>query len=114
MDERGGTRYSYANNRTNRIWRVIRTSQALIRTSNDGLSDFLGGDYLRFMPCPKCHDMFWVCEEHPGRPYGGMAGCKCGGAGMPCPACNEPEPGERPRLPADFTPRLDADKGPVN
>src|SRR6185503_2144772 len=43
--------------------------------------------------CPKCLDARWVCESHPDRPWGEMSGspsaCSCGGAGMPCPACNE-------------------------
>jgi hypothetical protein len=45
-------------------------------------------------------DTFWVCESHPAMPWDGPNACSCGGAGMPCPACNEPDRGERPRLPA--------------
>jgi hypothetical protein len=33
---------------------------------------------------------------------------------MPCLACNEREPNERLRMPAGFTPRDDADKGPIH
>jgi len=32
---------------------------------------------------------------------------------MPCPACNDPKPGERPVLPADFIAHVDRDKGTV-
>lgn len=62
------------------------------------------------LKCAQCQDQFWVCEEHPSRPYGYAVGCKCGGAGMPCPVCNEPAPGKRPRMPADFTPQYDEDE----
>jgi hypothetical protein len=40
--------------------------------------------------------------------------CRCGAPGMPCLACNEREPNERLRMPAGFTPRDDADKGPIH
>ena len=33
---------------------------------------------------------------------------------MPCPVCNVPEEGERPAMPADFTPHYDVDKGPMH
>jgi hypothetical protein len=33
---------------------------------------------------------------------------------VPCPDCNELNPGERPALPADFIPHVDRDKGPVH
>ena len=32
-----------------------------------------------------------VCEIHPERPWTAvLGGCRCGGAGMPCPFCNPP------------------------
>jgi hypothetical protein len=36
--------------------------------------------------CATCHDVGWVCENHPDRPWAKTMprGCKCG-AGMPCP-----------------------------
>jgi hypothetical protein len=40
--------------------------------------------------------------------------CRCSAAGMPCLACNQPKEGERPRMPADFIPHIDRDKGPVH
>jgi hypothetical protein len=39
----------------------------------------------------------------------GKRACTCSGAGMPCLVCNQPESGERPRLPAGFVPYDDAD-----
>jgi hypothetical protein len=46
--------------------------------------------------CPRCEGIGWVCENHPAVPWAGMTGeptCRgnegCGGAGMPCPDCNE-------------------------
>lgn len=36
--------------------------------------------------CAGCEDG-WVCENHPDRPW--PSGCKCGGAGMPCPGLLE-------------------------
>jgi hypothetical protein len=38
----------------------------------------------------------------------------CGGAGMPCPVCNEPHDGERPYMGDDFVPAVDRDKGLVH
>jgi hypothetical protein len=68
------------------------------------------------MTCKTCADTRWVCEEHPRRPWGSghPNACQCGGAGMPCPDCNEPKAGERPVLPADFTPTFDSNKGPIH
>ena len=48
-------------------------------------------------------------EDHPAQPWDGPAACGCGGAGMPCPACNISADGERPRLPSGFDPTLDVD-----
>jgi hypothetical protein len=45
------------------------------------------------MKCIFCADTGWVCENHPRRPWEGPHACDCGGAGMPCPACNIPEEG---------------------
>jgi hypothetical protein len=50
------------------------------------------------MTCARCHDCGSVCENHP-RPWDGPHGCDCGGAGMPCPACDMPEEGSAPRMP---------------
>ncbi len=45
------------------------------------------------MTCGTCQGVCWVCEAHPDRPWGSghPNACKCGGTGMPCPACNEPK-----------------------
>jgi hypothetical protein len=54
-------------------------------------------------------DTFWVCENHPAKPWDGPSACGCGGAGMPCPVCNVPSGDERPRPPAGFTTDIDVD-----
>jgi len=57
-----------------------------------------------------CDDTRWVCEAHPDRPWDGSTrDCTCGGAGMPCPACNTSNPPEP--LPG-FRVTIDASKGP--
>jgi hypothetical protein len=52
--------------------------------------------------CTVCDDTGWVCENHPDRPWDGGGSTRsdvCGcGAGKPCPTCNMPAPGERPRM----------------
>jgi hypothetical protein len=63
--------------------------------------------------CATCHDVAWVCEAHPDRPWSVdvPGGCECD-AGMPCPACNDSDPTLRrdnlPTLPPDF--KIDVDK----
>ncbi|SHH62922.1 hypothetical protein SAMN05443248_5464 [Bradyrhizobium erythrophlei] len=59
------------------------------------------------MKCSRCEDCGWVCENHPERPWEGEHACTCGGAGMPCPRCNEPQGNETPRLPAGFKTEFD-------
>jgi hypothetical protein len=69
------------------------------------------------MKCGVCEDTGWVCETHENRPGACSASpraCRCGAPGMPCLVCNEPESNERPRMPAGFAPRDDADKGPIH
>jgi len=55
-------------------------------------------------------NMFWVCEEHPGRPYSGSAGARARHAR---PVMSRLPVSAR-GLPADFTARFDIDKGPIN
>jgi hypothetical protein len=66
------------------------------------------------MTCGTCKGTRWVCEDHPDRPWGGghPNACQCGGAGMPCPTCNDPKRGKRTALPADFIPQRDRDNAP--
>jgi hypothetical protein len=55
------------------------------------------------MRCEVCDNTGWVCENHADRPSDcgdSERACTCGGAGTPCLVCNQPEPGERPRLPS--------------
>jgi hypothetical protein len=64
--------------------------------------------------CRRCNDARWVCEEHDHQSWSGhLEATGCYGPGMPCPACNEPAPGERPHM-GDFSARIDADRGPVH
>ena len=48
------------------------------------------------MICLCCEDCCWVCEDHPDRPWQDPHACGCGGAGMPCPWCNQVNAGEPP------------------
>ncbi len=63
----------------------------------------------RLMKCLLCECSGWVCENHPDQPREGEHGC--GGAGVPCPTCNSPAEGERPRLPPGFKTVLDDEDG---
>lgn len=40
--------------------------------------------------CENCNDELWVCEAHDDQSMDHTLsdGNRCGGAGMPCPACN--------------------------
>jgi hypothetical protein len=58
------------------------------------------------MKCARCDDDRWVCEAHDERPWGtSPRACRCGGAGMPCPSCNQSDP---PRMPPGF--KIDVDE----
>ena len=60
--------------------------------------------------CTVCQDTFWVCESSSGDAVGvARPPAAAAAAGVPCPACNVPAEGERPRLPSGFTPTLDVD-----
>ncbi|WP_036017752.1 hypothetical protein [Bradyrhizobium sp. WSM1743] len=52
------------------------------------------------MACELCEGTHWVCENHPDRPWDGPKAC--GGAGAPCPVCNNAGPDELPILPKGF------------
>ena len=64
--------------------------------------------------CPRCQNARWVCENHPDKPWTPEHEAVCGGAGMPCPDCNEPRNDERPAMGGDFVPAFDRDKGPIH
>ena len=51
------------------------------------------------MKCAVCDDCGWVCENHPDRPFQGERACTCGGAGAPCPRCNESDEDTKPQAP---------------
>jgi hypothetical protein len=38
-------------------------------------------------PCGTCKGEGWVCENHTDKHWSN--GCCCGGAGSPCPECNQ-------------------------
>jgi hypothetical protein len=52
--------------------------------------------------CARCDGTCWVCENHPDRPWDGPTACGCGGAGEPCPDCNNAGPDGLPVLPKGF------------
>lgn len=59
------------------------------------------------MICPACWDTGHVCENHPDRPWAGIADVVecCGGAGMPCPLCCSEVPRDgRHSIVESFTP----------
>jgi hypothetical protein len=56
--------------------------------------------------CARCDGTHWVCENHPDRPWDGPKACGCGGAGEPCPDCNDAAADELPVLPKGFDPAL--------
>ncbi|WP_035968758.1 hypothetical protein [Bradyrhizobium sp. WSM1417] len=58
------------------------------------------------MACARCDGTHWVCESHPDRPWDGPKACGCGGAGEPCPNCNDAAHDELPVLPKGFDPGL--------
>jgi hypothetical protein len=49
--------------------------------------------------CARCGNGRWVCENHPERPFLGDRACTCGGAGAPCPSCNQTDPDDLNDLP---------------
>jgi hypothetical protein len=57
-------------------------------------------------PCKVCRGCFWVCEDHADKPWGGASddadACNCGGAGMPCPACNLSDREHKPKMPEGY------------
>jgi hypothetical protein len=59
------------------------------------------------MKCIFCADTGWVCENDPKRLWDGPHGCDCGGAGMPCSACNMADKGAAPRMPDGFKTEVD-------
>src|SRR4051812_14398200 len=75
------------------ICRGKRSRKSLHRT--DGEPD---------VACARCDGTHWVCENHPKRPWDGPKACGCGGAGEPCPDCNDAAPDELPVLPEGFEP----------
>jgi hypothetical protein len=56
--------------------------------------------------CTLCHDIGWVCETHPGKPWNGPNACPCGAA---CPWCNQYDDETPPRMPEGFLVEIDKD-----
>ena len=52
--------------------------------------------------CTRCDNSRWVCENHPDKPWLGEHACECGGAGAPCPVCNQSDEDTPPELPEGF------------
>jgi hypothetical protein len=65
--------------------------------------------------CSVCQGARWVCEDHPGKPWDGASdateACHCGGAGIPCPACNPSDRDNPPEMPEGYRPFLDSHRG---
>ena len=55
------------------------------------------------MPCPRCADVGWVCDNHPDKPWDKTApnGCECG-VGSPCPECNSFDHSNPPAPPRSY------------
>jgi hypothetical protein len=49
--------------------------------------------------CDNCSGIAWVCEYHLRKPWLGSSACGCGGAGLPCPVCQDNEPHIHPQWP---------------
>src|SRR4051794_36520627 len=61
-------------------------------------------EVIRLMRCLCYEDSGWVCENHPDQPWEGPHACTCGGAGAPCPRCNQSTPDDQPPLSKGFEP----------
>jgi hypothetical protein len=64
------------------------------------------------MACEVC--MILAGSGRPAISAAASAAANRGAARMPCPNCNEPAPGERPRMPVGFVPHDNADNGLVH
>ena len=75
-------------------------------------------DNIGMMTCEICGDARWVCEDHVDKPWGGASeredACHCGGAGMPCPACNQTQGIEPPEMPPGYRSIIDKEDGWTN
>jgi hypothetical protein len=72
---------------------ALEAAKALARSERDKLIEPIA------LPCPRCDGCRWVCETHRDTPWEGPRACNCGGAGAPCPVCNQ---GTEPEMSADF------------
>jgi hypothetical protein len=56
--------------------------------------------------CSVCGGSLWVCEDHIDKPWGEESdredACHCGGAGVPCPACNPSDQDNPPKMPKGY------------
>jgi hypothetical protein len=68
--------------------------------------------------CKVCKGARWVCEDHPELPWDGASddanACHCGGAGLPCLACNSCDREHKPEMPDGFGSLIDSDDGWTN
>lgn len=68
--------------------------------------------------CPICKGARWVCEDHTDKPWDGASGapeaCHCGGAGVPCLACNSCDREHPPEMPEGYRPLIDSRDGWTN
>jgi hypothetical protein len=63
--------------------------------------------------CAVCGGAMWVCEDHVDKPWGGAStradACHCGGAGVPCLACNRSDREHPPKMTQGYKTILDKD-----
>ena len=56
--------------------------------------------------CAVCGGALWLCEDHADKPWGGASNhadaCHCGGAGVPCLACNRIDREHPPKMPDGY------------
>ena len=68
--------------------------------------------------CSICRGARWVCEDHTDKLWDGASdapeACHCGGAGVPCPACNPSDRENPPEMPEGYKSIIDASEGWTN
>jgi hypothetical protein len=84
---------------------IAKLAVNIVRFPSEGTIESAAGSCV---PFGKAAELRFL-DHRPSDCGDSKRACTCGGAGMPSRMCNEPAPGERPRMPPGFTPRDDAD-----
>jgi hypothetical protein len=99
-------------------WRTSHGVRLLTRNGYDFTDRFaLSAHAIKALPARTCivNCEAIVCNDDGLSALGQSSECvRCSEPGMPCPMCNEPAEGERPRMPRGFRPTIDRDEGPLN